>query len=122
MTARPSYSFTVPGLPVPKARPRVLGTRTYTPARTKAHERLVWVCACRAGVRPVALGPVAMTLTFWLPRPDSCDLDNMAKTVLDALNGTAYADDRQVVELHLVKRRSDDPHTDVVIYPTAGEE
>ena len=121
MTARPSYEFSVPGLPVPKARPRFTGTICYTPARTKAHERLVWVCACKAGVRRID-GPVAMTLTFWLSRPDSCDLDNMAKTVLDALNGTAYADDRQVIDLHLVKRRSDDPHTDVVIYPTAGEE
>ena len=31
------------------------------------------------------------------------DLDNIAKTILDALNGIAYADDKQVVELHCEK-------------------
>lgn len=118
---RVSYAFTVPGEPVPKARPRVLGTVTYTPARTKAHERLVWVHAAKAGVRPI-VGPVTMWLDFYVTRMDRGDLDNLAKTVLDALSGTAYADDRQVVVLHLQKHLSDTPHTDVVIYPTAGEE
>jgi crossover junction endodeoxyribonuclease RusA len=110
--------FTVPGEPVPKARPRVTGARAYTPARTRQHERLIWVHALQAGVRPVALGPVGMTIDFWLTRPDRSDLDNLAKTVLDALNGTAYADDRQVVELHLFKHHElVAPRTNVAIRP-----
>ena len=31
------------------------------------------------------------------------DLDNIAKTILDALNGIAYEDDKQIVELHCEK-------------------
>lgn len=31
------------------------------------------------------------------------DLDNIAKTILDALNGIAYEDDKQIVELHVEK-------------------
>lgn len=31
------------------------------------------------------------------------DLDNIAKTILDALNGIAYEDDKQIVELHTEK-------------------
>lgn len=110
-----AFKFSVPGLPIPKARPRVLGTRTHTPARTKQHERLIWACAVRAQVRPIT-GPVTMWLEFYLPRPDGADADNLAKTVLDALNGQAYADDRQVHELNVRKHLSDTPHTVVVIY------
>jgi len=40
------------------------------------------------------------------------DVDNVAKSVLDGLNGVAYEDDDQVVELlvkkHKVKRKEDE--------------
>lgn len=38
---------------------------------------------------------------YWLGRPDLMkpDADNIAKVVLDALNGVAFADDAQVTEL-----------------------
>ena len=35
------------------------------------------------------------------------DNDNLAKSVLDALNKLAYRDDRQVVELHVVRHLSE---------------
>jgi Holliday junction resolvase RusA-like endonuclease len=31
------------------------------------------------------------------------DIDNYAKSILDALNGVAYADDKQIVSLYLEK-------------------
>lgn len=37
------------------------------------------------------------------------DIDNIAKIVLDALNGVAYKDDKQVVELHCYKRYAAEP-------------
>lgn len=44
-------------------------------------------------------------------RPVNClicrDIDNLAKLVLDAMNGIAFDDDRQVVEARLRKRYSD---------------
>lgn len=111
-----SYRFTVPGLPVPKGRPRVGRTGTYTPARTKAHEKLIWSYALKAGVRCLT-GAVTVWCEFHVPDPNKADADNLAKSVLDALNGTAYLDDRQVHELNVRKYRSDDPRTEVCIYP-----
>ena len=39
------------------------------------------------------------------------DLDNMAKAVLDALNGLAYIDDSQIYSLTLYKTYSEQPGT-----------
>jgi len=44
-------------------------------------------------------GPVAVTLHVYRERKAG-DLDNRAKLTLDALNGHAWGDDAQVVELH----------------------
>lgn len=61
-------------------------------------------------------GPVAVWLSFWLPRPKSLprrvlrpakrpDLDKLARAVLDGLTaGGAWHDDGQVVKLVAVKR------------------
>jgi Holliday junction resolvase RusA-like endonuclease len=113
-----AYKFTVPCTPVPKARPRVVNGRAYTPARTKAHERAVWLAAVRAGVRPT-LEPVTVWLEFHMPAPQRADADNLAKTVLDALNLQAYRDDKQVYELNIRKHRcaSGTARTEVCIYP-----
>lgn len=36
------------------------------------------------------------------------DVDNLAKSILDALHGVAFTDDRQVVELHVKKQYAED--------------
>jgi Holliday junction resolvase RusA-like endonuclease len=48
---------------------------------------------------------------------NSKDLDNIAKTMLDALNGVAYNDDRQIVQLEVCKNYiQDEPeHVEVVL-------
>lgn len=45
------------------------------------------------------------------------DLDNVAKIILDALNGIAYKDDSQVVRLHIEKEYADDdkPRVEVIL-------
>ena len=96
--------ITVPGRPVPKGRPR-LGVRgkkafIYTPPATREYEKLVgWIAKC-SGCKPVD-GPVAVDLDIYVRI--RMDLDNVAKSVLDGLNGIAYQDDGQVIEL-LVKK------------------
>lgn len=107
--------FTVPGVPVGKGRPRFTRSgHTYTPDKTKAYEEMVRECwrtqsgRAFAGGIPllvsiVAYFPVpksvsrkkaeAMAGTFHINRPDA---DNLAKAVLDALNGLAYPDDSAV--------------------------
>jgi Holliday junction resolvase RusA-like endonuclease len=41
-----------------------------------------------------------------LTKPTKPDLDNLAKGVCDSLNGLAYADDSQIVELTVLKYRA----------------
>lgn len=66
-------------------------------------------------------GPLACSLLFLFPRPAAkiwkknpmprewCerkpDLDNLLKSVFDALNGLAFHDDRQIVELLSVRKK-----------------
>ena len=105
--------LTIPGRPVPKDRPR-LGLRgrkayVYTPAKTKEYEKLVGWVAKSAGCRPVE-GPVSVALSVYVK--GRLDADNIAKSILDGLNGVAYEDDDQVVELvvrkHKVQRKEEE--------------
>jgi Holliday junction resolvase RusA-like endonuclease len=43
------------------------------------------------------------------------DADNVAKIVLDALNGSAFCDDAQVVHLQVLKRYAEEPGVKVRI-------
>lgn len=100
-----TVAFTVPGRPVPKKRPRVAyqGRRavTYTPRETKDYEQAVgW--AARPHFRQPLEGMVGVNLQFFVARKDRRgDIDNLAKSVLDGLNGIAFADDRQIVGLDI---------------------
>jgi Holliday junction resolvase RusA-like endonuclease len=47
--------------------------------------------------------------------PGKPDLDNVAKGVLDAMNGVAYADDTQVVRLLVQKQYSLEPRLVVTV-------
>ena len=84
----------------------------YTPRETEQEEREIarLYKGCKAS------GPVSVTIRAFSPLPKSRpkrvenepwtispDIDNIAKAVLDALNGIAYDDDAQVVELHVYK-------------------
>lgn len=114
-------AFTVPGVPVGKGRPRVTTHGTYTPQKTKDYEekvRLCWKTQSRvefaAGIplmaEITAYFPIpkrvsqkrrsSMEGTYYLSRPDA---DNIAKAILDALNGLAYPDD-SAVQLGSVKK------------------
>lgn len=117
------HTFTVPGEPVSKARPRarvIAGhASVYTPKETAAFEDRVALFAREAGVR-VQPGPLAVTIRFSFAWPRSKwrkrsprreawkyngkDIDNLAKSVLDGLNGVAWIDDREVARLTVEKR------------------
>lgn len=71
----------------------------------RAYQLEIAMVARIKGVRPKD-GEVKVTLDFYRPRK-SGDLDNRIKVVLDGLQGTAFKDDSQVVEIHA--RRHDDP-------------
>lgn len=103
----------IQGEPVAKQRPRV--TRqgyTYTPKRTReAQDRIGWEWRLQnPGGQVITTHPVAVVVEFYYAGRDK-DLDNLAKCVLDALNGVAWADDRQVTTLLAKKTKSRTPQT-----------
>ena len=126
--------FTVPGQPVPKARPRLGRGHTYTPTATVRAENVVKSVAQLAGCVPV-VGAICMELDFFLKIPSAWnrkkterallgevrptgrpDADNLGKLVLDGLNGTAFVDDCQIVEL-TCRKWYGEPRTEVRIVP-----
>lgn len=114
--------FTVPGTPVSKERPRKgKGGRMYTPAKTVAAEQQIeWLCkSAMKGARPLD-GPVEVNLAFVVPDRRVRDLDNMAKTVLDAMNKLAYTDDSQIIRLTAEKRIGTTPGTEITVRAALG--
>jgi len=119
--------FTVQGNPIPKGRPRVVlrqrpdGYRghAFTPPQTKAWERVVgWKARSVMDGREPLAGEIAVMLEFYRVNAVACDLDNLAKAVMDALNGICYRDDRQIAEMHIVRfvdRK--DPRVEIKIWP-----
>jgi len=125
--------FKIPGVPVGKARPRMSRSgHVYTPQKTKDAEALVQFYA-QTHCPPVT-GPVTLRMVFGMPIPKSytkkqrtsidagilhpCktpDIDNLIKLILDGLNGIAYVDDKQVIEISAVKYYADVPGTTVLI-------
>lgn len=114
--------FTVPGVPVGKGRPRFMKNgHTYTPQKTRDYEDKVVLCwKCQSGKGFAAGVPLAANISafFSVPRNlsrekanalDSTphtkrpDADNVAKAILDALNGHAYQDDSAIAFLSVQK-------------------
>lgn len=119
--------FEIPGRPQPKARPRFGNGHAYTPEKTAEYERLVGFCYRQAGGK-LSEGPVDLHITAFFPIPQSTpkgrveqmasgyirhtvkpDVDNLAKSILDGLNGVAFRDDKQVWRLALEKRYGQEP-------------
>ena len=109
--------FAVDGVPIPKARARRgAGGRWYTPQATRAYEEAVGVAARAAGVCQPYEGAVRLLIDLWLPDRRRRDVDNCAKSICDALNGIAYEDDSQIVEL-IIRRHIDRerPRAEVIV-------
>ncbi len=112
--------FTVEGEPVPKARPRVVSGRTYTPQRTRdAEEAVGWAFReAYPGTLAPLTGWLGMRCTFYTKsqKPRS-DVDNLLKLVSDALEGIAYVNDKQIEDVHGKRvRGAADPRTVIEIW------
>lgn len=129
--------FTVPGKPVGKQRPRFsrtcTGVRTYTPRKTQEYEDLVRI-SYRAVSKEKLKGAISATIYGYFEPPKSIskkqrermlngdisyikkiDSDNLAKSILDALNGVAYDDDSQVCLLIVQKLYGEKARVEVVL-------
>lgn len=97
--------FTVLGKPVAKQRPKFGKGRVYTPGLTKQYEEAVgW--AARGVIKEPFAGPVSVTIDAYIHRKMDCD--NIAKSILDGMNGICYQDDDQVIELTVKKHKARD--------------
>lgn len=127
--------LTVYGEPVAKARPRATrGGHIYTPTKTRDAENAIrreWQSESRSRIED---GPVTVRLRFYLQTPKSWgkirkelaeeqeirplkvpDIDNLVKTVLDALNGLAWEDDKQICRIAASKYYSATPRTEITV-------
>lgn len=114
-------SFTVPGRPVPKARPRVAvegrSARVYTPRKTRDYEETVGWCA-RPHCREPLLTPVQLVLRAFLERRGQVpDLLNITKAIEDGLNTIAYRDDVLVKSLRADMWYSPNERAEVEVRP-----
>ena len=129
--------FKIPGKVQAKQRPRMNlhNGRVYTPQPTINYENFVKICygdyANQKGWTPFEHAIRADIKVFMpVPKSDSKkkkdlklsgkirptmkpDNDNIAKSVLDALNGLAYVDDKQIVELKVDKYYGVEPYVHV---------
>lgn len=127
--------FNIPGKIQAKQRPRFNGIYVYTPDRTTNYEN--WVKACylekynNEKLLETSL-EVYIRAYFEIPKSVSKkkkqqmleneisptikpDTDNIAKSILDSLNGIAYLDDKQVIRLTVEKWYAEIPSVSVEI-------
>ena len=112
--------FEIPGPAKGKERPRNGKGYFYTPQNTKDYEELVKVCYRQKCKEPPTKEAFKVCIVVWMvsakslskkkraelenhPPMKKPDIDNIAKIILDGLNGVAWEDDRQVSSLEIVK-------------------
>lgn len=125
-------SFRIDGIPIPKGRPRATArgayTILYTPKATKEYEEHVAKTASKHIPKTgMILGPISISLVFYLKPPKKYakkmgtphvtrpDVDNLAKAILDGLEGILYKNDAQVTTLYTHKCYGDTPRVGVSV-------
>lgn len=125
--------LTIPGRPIGKGRAKVYGKHGVTPERTVLYENLIKMVFQESGQSKMN-GFLHMEVKAYYPIPlgkskknrelmekgvirpaVKPDLDNVAKAIMDALNGLAYSDDKNIVELQLSKYYDNNERVEIVI-------
>lgn len=132
----------IPGKPMGKQRPRVTKFATFTPKETVNYETLIReVFAVKYPAFKLIEGAVGIDIEAVFPIPASWskkkkaaaaarelrhtskpDWDNIGKIVTDALNGFAYKDDSQAVDVKVSKWYGEKPGMTVYIVALDEEE
>jgi len=132
-------TFTVPGPPHGKGRPRFARrgnfVATYTDAKTSSYEDQIRFYALQAmgSSKPLKTALEAFIYvrlpvpqSYSKKRTEAClsglerpckkpDLDNVVKSFMDGMNGIVYQDDDQVVEIHTTKVYAETGGVEVLI-------
>lgn len=122
------FDFVIEGEPVGKGRPRWSDGHMYTPKKTREYEAKVRrAYESAGGVKFEDDDHIGVVINAFFKIPKSFtggkrtaamhkmvrptkrpDVDNVIKSILDGLNGVAYADDKQVVDVVCRKYYSED--------------
>ena len=128
----------IPGTPIPLKRPR-FSTRSSKPiafdSQKVEKDQYKWQIRSQFRNNPFKC-PIHLDIHFFMPIPKSAskirrkemkanmiqhmirpDIDNLAKFVLDCLNGLVFDDDSQVFSMKIQKSYSDNPATIINIDP-----
>jgi Holliday junction resolvase RusA-like endonuclease len=128
--------LTIPGKPIPKARPRFSKWGTYD-VQSKLKKQVAMQIKeqiAQQGLLKPVVGEITCHMTFYMPIPKSWpknrlkqleggnvphvkrpDCSNMCKFYEDILNGLAYEDDSQITKLTCEKVYSLEPRTYICI-------
>ncbi len=130
----------IPAIPIAQPRHKVTTVggrgRAFIPAKHAVHDfkatvRKCWGEACSD---PPSDCPLSLSVVFVLPRPDAMrwktksmprvphtkkpDVDNLLKSLLDALSGLAWVDDSRISSLmasKFIASADEAPHIEVVL-------
>lgn len=131
-----SAPYTIPGKPIPLARPRFSRGKVYDP-QEKIKEECTWYLLHQRSKNkfPYPLtGPLELDVTFYMPIPKSIskknktalintphyikpDLDNLIKFVLDCASGILYFDDKSIATITARKLYDTIPRTTFTLRP-----
>jgi Holliday junction resolvase RusA-like endonuclease len=110
---------------IPKGRPRLGRGRVYTPPRTANFEKKIKLEAKKQFTGDLIKGPVHMNARFFFKKAKSCkskhmtkrcDLDNLIKSVSDALNGVVFLDDSQIISIDATKAYCTKSRIEISLY------
>ena len=132
-----SIKLTIEGEPIGKGRPRVTSkghfAHAYTPSKTKNYEKLIQNSyLSNYTYDNMLIGPIKANLVAYFSIPNSVskrkqkvllnnlekhtkkpDIDNVVKSVFDALNNLAFEDDSNIVEVSAKKMYSNNPRVEL---------
>ncbi|MCO6541583.1 MAG: RusA family crossover junction endodeoxyribonuclease [Lactobacillus sp.] len=127
-------------IPLSQSRPRFSRrggvSKAYDTKKIHDYKQMIaWIYREKYGFHKLPKGaPLRVTVTFYREIQKSIskaehqkrlenkimpivkpDIDNYIKAVLDGLNGVAFADDNQIVEIHAKKLYSNNPRTEIEV-------
>lgn len=128
--------YVISGTPVAQGRPRATSrgshATVYEPKKSKEYKASASFQVKMQNPFKIEEGPVSVRLEFYMPRPKSLkksvekhvkkpDIDNLAKCVLDAMNGMLWHDDSQIIYLVCIKeyvKIGNEPSTVITVWQT----
>lgn len=128
----------IPGIVVAQGRPRFARrggfVQTYDPPKSKEYKELIKTYAHKVKPKEPLTQALSIEIDVYREIPKSwskkkkedatngtllptvkSDVDNYAKGIMDAISGIIYEDDKQVCELKVTKKYSNDPRAEVKI-------